>query len=117
MLMPLYSAVMDTIRDAFSGFCGGLFFIRQVLRYAKTFLWAFLTRRAVVAARLLAVESQLTVHKHRIQQRKEPKPRFTEAFRFLWVCLSLAWDQWQDWAHLMRPATVLLLGASEMTDG
>ena len=97
---------MDGIRDAFSGICGVPFFIHQVISYIRTFLWAFLSTRAKVAARLLAAESQLAIHKHRIQQRKEPKPRFSEAFRFLWVCLSLAWDQWQDWAHLMRPATV-----------
>jgi putative transposase len=62
--------------------------------------------RTSLSARLLAAESQLACGSNRIQQRKEPKPRFSEAFRFLWVCLSLAWDQWQDWAHLMRPATV-----------
>ena len=108
---------MSTIDDVFSAACGFLFFIRQVMGYIQTLLWAFLSPRAEVAARLLAVESQLSMHKHKIQQRKEPKPKFTEAFRLLWVCISLAWDQWQDWAHLMRPATVLLLGASEMTDG
>lgn len=98
---------MDTIHDAFSGICGGLFFIRQVLRYVKMFVWALLMPRTRVAARLLAAESQLAVHKHRIQQKKEPKPRFTQAFRFLWVCLSLVWDQWRDRAHLMQPATVV----------
>jgi len=65
---------MSTIDDVFSAACGFLFFIRQVMGYVGMFLWALLTPKAKVAARLLAVESQLAMHKHRIQQRKEPKP-------------------------------------------
>ena len=80
---------MSTIHDAFPGISGVPFFIQQVISYIRTFLWAFLSTRAKVAARLLAAESQLSMHKHRIQQRKEPKPKFTEAFRLLWVCISL----------------------------
>ena len=105
--MDTYSAGMSTIRDAFSGICGVLFFIRQVTSYARTFLWALLSPRARVAARLLAAESQLAVHKHRIQQRKEPKPRFTQAFRLLWIVLSKLWRGWAKHVHLMQPATVV----------
>ena len=45
---------MSTIRDAFSAFCGVLFFIRQAASYIRTFLWALLSPKARLAARLLA---------------------------------------------------------------
>ena len=104
--MATYSAAMSTIQVIFTGIRNSFFFIGQVTGYGRTFLWALLSPRAKVAARLLAAESQPAVHKLRIQQRKEPKARFTQAFRLLWVCLSLLWDQWRSWAHLMQPATV-----------
>ena len=74
--------------------------------HISTFIRALLTPKARLAARLLAAESQLAVYKFRIQQKKEPKPRFTPAFRLLWVALSACWDGWKEHAHLMEPATV-----------
>jgi len=59
-----------------------------------------------LAARLLAAESQLTVCTHRIQEKKDHRPRFTTAFRLLWVILSKSVNVWQAWAHVMQPATV-----------
>ncbi len=78
----------------------------QVLRYAFTFLLALLQPKTVLAARLLAAESQLAICKHRIQQKKDPRPRFTSAFRLLWTILSKSANAWQAWTHLMQPATV-----------
>jgi transposase InsO family protein len=60
-----------------------------------------------LAARLLASESQLAIYNHRISQKKEPRPRFNSAFRFLWALLSQYWSGWRSAAHLMQPATVL----------
>lgn len=79
---------------------------KELTHYLLNFIQALLMPRAKLGARLLAAESQLAVHKHRIRQRKEPRPRFTPAFRFLWVWLSLLFAQWKDWAQLMQPATV-----------
>ena len=62
--------------------------------------------RAILAAKLLAAESQLAVCKHRIRQKKDPRPRFTAGFRLLWVVLSKSLDKWEDIVHLMQPATV-----------
>jgi hypothetical protein len=64
---------------------------RLLVGYARIFLCALLSPRAKLAARLLAVESQLAIYNHRISQKKEPKPNFTPAFRFLWVLLSRCW--------------------------
>ena len=54
----------------------------------------------------LAAESQLAVCKRQIVERDRPRPRFTRAFRLLWVLLSRVWDEWHQVAHLMQPATV-----------
>jgi hypothetical protein len=37
----------------------------------------------------------------------EPCPRFTPAFRLLWVWLSTVWSGWKSTANLMKPRTVL----------
>jgi len=74
--------------------------------------------KAVLAAKLLAIESQLAVCKHQIGQRKRPRPRFTAGFRVLWVVLSKSLDKWEDrvlsarlhemihfrWYRRLRPA-------------
>ena len=80
---------------------------RFVLSYARTFIIALLSPRASLAARLLAAESQLSILKHRIADRKEPRPRFSPAFRFLWALLRRFWPDWRSSAHLMQPATVV----------
>ena len=84
----------------------GIQLIWQFFGYAITFFLALLQPRAVLAARLLAAESQLTVCTHRIQAKKDPRPRFTAAFRLLWIILSKSVNVWQAWVHAMQPATV-----------
>jgi len=78
----------------------------EIRRYALIFLWAIFCPKAVLAARLMAVESQLAACKHEIASKKRPRPRFTPGFRVLWVVLSKCLDWWEDLAHLMQPATV-----------
>ncbi len=78
----------------------------EVVRYALIFLWGIFCPKAVLAARLLAAESQLAACKHEIASKKRPRPRFTPGFRLLWVVLSTCLDRWEDLAHLMQPATV-----------
>lgn len=80
--------------------------MRQLAGYGLRFLWALMSPKAVLAARLLAAQSQLVVCADRIRQKKAPRPRFTAAFRLLWVLLSKLLDSWEDCAHLMQPATV-----------
>ncbi len=93
-LTPIY-------RKEFTLPCAG-----ELIRYALLFLRAMLSPKAVLAARLLAAESQLAVCKHGIASKKQPGPRFTPSFRLLWVVLSKLLDRWEDLAHLMQPATV-----------
>lgn len=47
--------------------------IWQLHKYAVAFFLALLQPKAVLAARLLAAESQLAVCKHRIQQKKDSR--------------------------------------------
>ena len=81
-------------------------YLREGAGYIGTFLWAFLSSRATMATRVLAAESQLAMCKRRIEEKNQPKPKFTQAFRLLWVLLSRLWDPWDQLVHLMRPATV-----------
>ncbi len=81
-------------------------FIYEIFLYAATFLKAMVSPKAVLAARLLAVESQLTICRKQIRRKKDPRPHFTPAFRMLWVFLSKVIDGWEDLAQLMQPATV-----------
>ena len=74
--------------------------------YVCTCLWALFSPRATLAARVLAAESQLAMCKRRIEEKNQPRPPFTRAFRLLWVVLSRVWDPWHQMAHLMQPATV-----------
>jgi len=60
----------------------------------------------VLAAKLLAVESQLAACKQRIDSKKRRRIRFTASFRLLWVVLSKFLDEWEGLACLMQPATV-----------
>ena len=43
---------------------------------------------------------------HHIEDKKTPRPRFSAAFRLLWVVLSKLTAGWDHWVHLMQPATV-----------
>ena len=97
---------MNTYQNLFRNVSSFFFFLRQLVGYAVTFAWALACPRAVLAARLLAVESLLTTCLERIQRKKDPRPRFTPAFRLLWVILSKVLDQWENLAQLMKPATV-----------
>ena len=97
---------MNTLQNLIWNVGEAVRFIWQLVRYALAFLLALFQRRATLAARLLAAQSQLAVCKHRIQGKKDPRPRFTAAFRILWVILSKSLQAWQDWAHVMQPATV-----------
>ena len=81
VMQRLFRTLLRTISD-----------LREGAGYIGTFLWAFLHSRATLAARVLAAESQLAVRKRRIEEKNQPKPRFTQAFRLLWVLLSKVWS-------------------------
>jgi len=98
---------MNTIKDIIWNLYGAFEFNRQLFGYIRFFIIALLSPRAKLAARLLAAESQMAIHKHRISQKKEPKPIFNPAFRFLWVLFFRFWPDWRSAAHLMQPATIL----------
>ena len=80
--------------------------IQQLASYAFLFVCVFVSSRAKTAATVVALRSQLARRVDRVQQKKELKPRFTPAFRVVWVVISRFLDRWEDLAQLMRPATV-----------
>ena len=97
---------MSTIIDLFRNLWNLLACIGELLGYVLRFVSAFFQARASLAARLVAAESQLVICKRRIDQKAQPRPRFTAGFRLLWVVLSKFWAPWQAAAQLMQPATV-----------
>jgi putative transposase len=79
----------------------------QVVAYALIFFSAFFRIRASLGCEMVALRSQLTFYKESIRQKKQPRPRFTPAFRLLGVLLSTVWSGWKSAANLMKPKTVL----------
>lgn len=98
---------MNALGDIFRNMANAFSCAWQVLRYLGGFCWAMLQPKAVLAARILALQSQLAVCKHRIEAGKAPPPRFNQAFRILWVVLAKLLDRWEDLAQVMKPATVV----------
>ena len=98
---------METIQSIILNLCCALKSSRLLIWYARIFICALLSPKAKLAARLLASESQLAIYKHRISQKKEPKPPFNPAFRLLWSLFARFWPDWRSAAHLMQPATVI----------
>ena len=66
---------MNTIRNLLTNLRTLLCCVRETLGYALIFLWAIICPKAVLAAKLLAGESQLAVCKHQIGQRKRRRPK------------------------------------------
>ncbi len=97
---------MGAISSLFSNTGRIVSFLKEALGYLIALIRALFLPRARLTARLLAAESQLAVCKLRIQQQKDPRPRFSQAFRMLWVVLSKVWKGWEKHAHLRQPATV-----------
>ena len=96
------NALGDIFRNAGNAFSCAW----QVLRHPGSLLCLLLLPKAVLAARILALQSQLAICKHCIDADKAPQPRFNQAFRILCVILSKLLDRWEDLAKLMKPATV-----------
>jgi hypothetical protein len=96
------NALRNTVRNARNAIGA----IGELGRYLSQFLWLLFQPNAVLAAWLLAAESQLAVCLRRIEQKQHPRPRFTAGFRLLWVVLSKLMVGWEQCAHLMQPATV-----------
>ncbi len=78
----------------------------ELLRYGWRFLKSLFLARAVLAARVLAAESQLALCQERLESQGVRRHRFSDGFRWLWVLLASWWVDWQRHARLMQPATV-----------
>ena len=103
----LLSLSMKTIKSLYLQLLEFLRFAQEVILYALIFVSAFFCNRASLGCELVAIRSQLTFYKENIRQKKQPRPRFTPAFRILWVLLSSVWSGWKPVADLMQPKTVL----------
>ncbi|HEX8882380.1 MAG TPA: helix-turn-helix domain-containing protein, partial [Candidatus Acidoferrum sp.] len=79
----------------------------QLVRYALIFVSAFFRQRTSLGCEMVAIRSQLTFYEESIRQKRQPRPRFHQAFRLLWVLLSSVWTGWKSAAELMKPKTVL----------
>ena len=80
----------------------------ELFRYALRFGWALLLPKIVLAARVLAAESQLAVELNRSGSGQKRRRQFTPAFRLLRVALSKVLEGWEDLVHLTKPETVCL---------
>jgi putative transposase len=98
---------MKTIQNLFRQLSEFLRFGQEVFVYALIFVSVFFRKRASLGCELVAIRSQLTFYKESIRQKKQMRPRFTPAFRLLWVLLSTVWSGWNAVADLMQPKTVL----------
>lgn len=79
---------MNATKNLLTNLCNLPVCACEAFQYGLTFLRAILCSKAVLAAKLLAVESQLAACKQRIDSKKRRWPRFTASFRLLWVVLS-----------------------------
>ncbi|MCJ7821678.1 MAG: hypothetical protein MUQ26_01110 [Armatimonadetes bacterium] len=84
----------------------GLGVLLQLLRYALRFCWALLLARAVTAAQLLAIQSQLAAELNRASGQRKRHRHFSPAFRLLWVMLSKFLHGWEELVHVVKPGTV-----------
>jgi putative transposase len=98
---------MKTLETLFHSVSESLRLVKQLFSYLRIFLSAFFRQHTSLGCELVALRSQLTFYKESIRQKKQPRPRFTPAFRLLWVWLSTVWSGWKPVANLMKPRTVL----------
>ena len=80
--------------------------VGELLHYGWRFLKNLLLPKAVLAARVLAAESQLALCAERLESQGVRRHRFSDGFRLLWALLAGGWEDWQSYARLMQPATV-----------
>ena len=78
----------------------------ELVQYGWRFFRNLFLPKAVLAARVLAAESQLAVCQERLESQGVRRHRFSESFRWLWILLSGGWEDWPRYARLMQPATV-----------
>ena len=86
--------------------CGFLGVLLHLLRYVLSFCWALVLPRAVTAAQLVAIQSQLAVEVNRSSGRRKRHGRLSTAFRILWVMLSRFLHGWEELVHIMKPEAV-----------
>jgi len=95
-------AILSLLRHLLSS----LGVLLQLLRYSFSFCWALMLPRAVTAAQLVAIQSQLAVEVNRSSGRRKRHSQFSPAFRILWVMLSKFLHCWEEMVHIMKPETV-----------
>jgi transposase InsO family protein len=97
---------MSALRTACQNLIDLVESIAELASYLLLFVSAFVAPRAQAATTIVALSSQLAACQQRVEQKKEPRPRFRPAFRVLWVILSRVLEGWEDLGQLMKPATV-----------
>jgi hypothetical protein len=91
VILPLTSAYAYSFLLTIGCVLGAVW---ELFRYALRFGRALLLPKIVLAARVLAAESQLAVELNRSGGSKRRRRQFTAAFRTLWVMLSKLLEGW-----------------------
>ena len=73
--------------------------------FCRIFICSFFLPKATAAAKIVALESQLSQCLENRQSKRIG--RFSDSFRFLWVILSKVLDDWKRFCHEMKPRTVV----------
>ena len=89
---------MSALNIVHQNLAGLIRFVQQLASYAVVFVFAFASSRARTTAIFVALRSQLARRINQVQQKKELQPRFTAAFRVVWVVISRFLDDWEDLA-------------------
>ena len=97
---------MPTLRIAYEVTLDLVRLVWESTSYALAFVSACFRSRARLAAEIVALRSQVAACRDRVDRKQVPNPRFTAAFRVLWVVLSRFLDGWEGLAQRMKPATV-----------
>jgi len=83
-----------------------LFFRNWIMSFASFCKTRFMTNVAK-DLEILALRSQLSIFQQEIINHKIKKPRFTPAFRQLWVLISKIYPNWKSALILAKPETVI----------
>ena len=106
--IPCYITAMSNKIDLLGSIKNMMSFCFGVICYLGRFLLLLITPKAVLAAKVLALQSQLVSCVDSVNRKKAPKPRFSHAFRFLWAfVITKLLDNWREFAHVMKPKTVI----------
>ena len=82
-------------------------FTKQWIQIIAWFFQAILQPDVQRASEIVALRSQVAIMQQNIETNKMNKPKFTTAYRQLWVLLYKHFSNWKDALMLVKPETVV----------